>query len=99
MKKIKQRWGIRSNFQMFLILMVFAINGSLAVKIAEPLMEWIGLNRGTTTPFVYWFLRILIIFPIYQITLVIVGALFGQFRFFWKYRKENALSYRFGSFF
>lgn len=88
MKKLKQRWGIHSNFQIFLILLVFAINGSLAVRLANPLMNFLGLDRQTTHSLVYWTLRILLIFPIYQITLVGVGCLFGQFKFFWEMEKK-----------
>jgi hypothetical protein len=88
MDKLKTRWGITSNFQIFLILLVFAINGTLATRLADPLTHAIGLDRSTTTPYLYWPVRILLIFPIYQITLVFVGAIFGQFQFFWNMEKK-----------
>ena len=88
MDKLKTRWGITSNFQILLILLVFAINGTLATRLADPITHLIGLDRKTTTPYLYWPVRILLIFPIYQITLVFVGALFGQFQFFWNMEKK-----------
>ncbi len=88
MDKLKERWGITSNVQIFLILLVFAINGSFAAWVANPVTEFIGINRETTNGFIYWPLRILLIFPIYQLTLPIVGFVFGQFKFFWNFEKK-----------
>ena len=88
MDKLKQRWGITSNVQIILIFIVFAINGSFAAWVANPVTEFIGLDKETTNGFIYWPLRILLIFPIYQLTLPIVGFLFGQFKFFWNFEKK-----------
>ncbi len=88
MEKLKQRWGIESNFQIVVIFVVFAVTGSAAAKLAEPATELIGLYRETTNAWLYWIIRILLIFPIYQILLVAFGWLFGQFRFFWNFEKK-----------
>ncbi|RLD73760.1 MAG: diacylglyceryl transferase [Bacteroidetes bacterium] len=89
MEKLKQRWGIESNFQIVLILLVFAINGSFAAWISKPVTEFFGLSAETTNPYIlYLVLRILLVFPIYQITLPLVGWLFGQFKFFWEFEKK-----------
>ncbi|WP_196889374.1 DUF6787 family protein [Aureivirga sp. CE67] len=88
MEKLKERWGIKSNLQIILIMCAFAVNGSLAVKLADPVTNFFGLYRGVTNPFIYWPFRILLIFPIYQFTLVFVGACFGQYRFFWNMEKK-----------
>lgn len=88
MDKLKERWGINSNLQIVLILIVFAINGSFAAWVANPVTEFIGIYRETTHPIIYWPIRILLIFPIYQLTLPIVGFAFGQFSFFWNFEKK-----------
>ena len=88
MEKLKKRWGIKSNFQIFLILVVFAINGSFAAWVAKPITNFIGLSQETLHPFIFWPIRILLIFPIYQFTLPIVGLVFGQFKFFWNFEKK-----------
>ena len=88
MEKLKKRWGIKSNFQIFLILVVFAINGSFAAWVAKPITNFIGLSQETLNPFIFWPVRILLIFPIYQLTLPIVGLVFGQFKFFWNFEKK-----------
>ncbi|NER16743.1 DUF6787 family protein [Spongiivirga citrea] len=96
MEKLKQRWGIDSNWQIVVIFIVFAITGSSAAKLAEPLTNFIGLDQESTNGFIYWTARILLIFPIYQILLVAFGWLFGQFQFFWGFEKKMLKRLGFG---
>lgn len=93
MDKLKKRWGIDTNFQIVVIIIVFAITGSSSVYVARPFLDWIGFDRSVFSDawwsgWVYWSIRILIIFPIYQVLLIIYGWLFGQFRFFWNFEKK-----------
>lgn len=93
MNKLKQKWGIESNFQLIIIFIVFAITGSASVYVARPFLALIGLDQANFpdawwSGIVYWSMRILIIFPIYQILLVCFGWLFGQFQFFWAFEKK-----------
>lgn len=93
MQKLKTRWGIRSNYQLLIILVVFSITGSAAVYVAKPFLEAIGLDRANFpdswwSAWVYWTLRLLLIFPFYQLLLIFFGWLFGQFRFFWDFEKK-----------
>ncbi len=88
MEKLKQRWGITSNIQVLVILVVFAINGSFAAWVAKPVTEFIELSAANTSGWIYYPLRILLVFPIYQITLPMVGYVFGQFTFFWNFEKK-----------
>ncbi|WP_339627024.1 DUF6787 family protein [uncultured Maribacter sp.] len=93
MQKLKERWGVSSNFQLIIIFFVFSITGSSSVFAAKPFLNLIGLQQanfpdawwGST---LYWILRILLIFPFYQVLLVIYGWLFGQFKFFWGFEKK-----------
>ena len=88
MNKLKKKWGITSNFQIIIILLVFSITGSVAVWIAKPVLNLVGLDKEIVSPWLFWPIRIFIIFPIYQILIVIIGALFGQFKFFWAFEKK-----------
>ncbi|MDG1573006.1 diacylglyceryl transferase [Robiginitalea sp. M366] len=93
MKKLKARWGITSNTQLLIICVVFAITGSASVWVAKPFLHWIRLDslKEITEwwgPWIYWSLRILLIFPFYQVLLVLFGWLFGQFKFFWAFEKK-----------
>lgn len=88
MKKLKERWGVESNWQILLICLVFTITGSAATKLAGPIIELFGIHRETSPWYIYWVVRILLIFPTYQILLVSFGWLFGQFEFFWAFEKK-----------
>jgi len=88
MNRLKEKWGITSNFQIIIILLVFSITGSIAVWIAKPVLILVGLDKEVVSPWLFWPIRIFIIFPIYQVLIVIIGALFGQFKFFWDFEKK-----------
>lgn len=94
MEKLKKRWGIASNFQIIIIFIVFAITGSSSVYVAKPFLELVGLKREVFPEGIWWgglvytILRLIIIFPIYQVLLVLFGWLFGQFKFFWGFEKK-----------
>lgn len=87
MNKLKQRWGIETNFQLTLIFIVFAITGSASAWSSEPFCIWLGI---TSEELGHWFtpVRLILIFPIYQVLLVLIGFLFGQFKFFWTFEKK-----------
>lgn len=88
MKRLKEKWEITSNFQLLIIFFVFSVTGSVSLWIATPLLDCIGLDKTNLSPWIFWPIRILIIFPIYQILIVLIGALFGQFKFFWNFEKK-----------
>ena len=88
MQKLKDRWGITSNFQLIMILIVFSVTGSCAVAFADPVMKLLDVTKDNTSSALYWPIRIFLIFPLYQILLVVFGFLFGQFEFFWNFEKK-----------
>tara|TARA_B100001146_G_scaffold225118_1_gene246593 strand:+ start:10414 stop:10716 length:303 start_codon:yes stop_codon:yes gene_type:complete len=95
LKKLKERWNITSNWQLTVILIVFAITGSTSAKFAAPLTEIVGIEREMGA-WIYWPVRILIIFPIYQVLLVFFGWLFGEYTFFWNFEKKMLRSMKLG---
>ena len=102
--RLKERWGIQSNWQIVVIFWVFAITGSASVYVAKPFLSLIGLSREAFPEAwwgggAYWTLRILLIFPFYQILLVVFGWLFGQFKFFWNFEKKMLARLGLGRFF
>lgn len=88
MEKLKQRWGLTSNFQVLIVIIVFAITGSTAAFIAKPILSFLGINKGAINPFIYWILYIVIILPIYKVILICIGTLFGQRLFFVNFVKK-----------
>ncbi|WP_374507347.1 DUF6787 family protein [Flavobacterium sp.] len=87
MKKLKERWGVQSNFQLAIIFIVFAITGSASAMASKLVCIWLGITKDD---FGFFFtpIRLLLIFPLYQVLLVGIGFLFGQFPFFWQFEKK-----------
>lgn len=88
MEKLKQRWNISNNFQLGIILLVFAITGSTSAYLSKPILEFIGLARESTSGWLYYPLYIILIFPVYKVLLLGYGFLFGQFDFFKNFVKK-----------
>ncbi|MGB5943056.1 MAG: DUF6787 family protein [Leeuwenhoekiella sp.] len=85
-KKLKNRWVVDYRWEYIAIFIVFAITGSTAGRISDPVMGWLGLSD--LPALAYWPLRILLIFPLYQILLIIVAWIFGQYSFFYAFEKK-----------
>jgi|694.fasta_scaffold02567_22 hypothetical protein len=96
MEKLKQRWQIKSNFQLIIIFTVFAITGSSASYISKPFLALLNIDKNTYNLFIYWFLRIVLIFPFYQVLLVFFGFIFGEFAFFWNFEKKMLRAMKLG---
>ena len=87
--KLKDKWGIHSNWQLGAILLVFTLAGPTVVFIKAWYFGILGFDENTrviTKTIAY----LLFIFPAYQALLLAYGFLFGQFKFFWE--KEKALA-------
>lgn len=87
LEKLKTRWGIESNWQIFIILVVFSLTGFTALFARRFIFPILGVE--TADPFWYksviWLITI---FPVYNILLLVYAAVFGQFKFFWGFFKK-----------
>lgn len=99
MKKLKEKWGITSNFQIIIILLVFSITGSLSLKLSGLVLEFLGISKVNLSAWLYWPLNILTTFILYQILLVTIGTIFGQHKFFWAMEKKMLSRLGFKKFF
>jgi hypothetical protein len=80
--QLQERWGLTSAYQVIMVIIGFGINGSFAAWVAHPATAFVGLDSTITSPWIYWPVRLFLVFLIYQVTLPIVGFLLGQYRFF-----------------
>lgn len=96
---LETKWNVSYRWELIAIFIAFAVTGSTAARISDPILAFIGLHRDTTNGWLYWPIRILFIFPVYQILLIIVGWLFGQFKFFWGFEKKMLSRIGFARFF
>lgn len=88
MGNFKERWNIKSNWQLFVIIIVFALTGSSAAFLSKPILTTFGITKESHVLWKYYSFYFLLIFPIYQVLLVSYGFIFGQFKFFWEFEKR-----------
>ena len=86
-EKLEERWGIKGWKQIILIFIVFGLTGSSSVFIGKKAMAFLRISDDMN-PWIYYPIRILLVFFIYQVTLLWIGFLFGQFTFFWNFEKK-----------
>jgi len=86
--KLKERWDVKSNFQLIVIFFVFSITGSFSVMVRGWVFHWLGVDHDDFNIFLLVPLYIITIVPTYQVSLLLIGTLCGQFEFFWKFEKK-----------
>ena len=96
MNKLKTRWGITSNFQLLIIFIVFAINGSLSAKISSFFLDEIGITKYNTNIILYYIILLVLVLPLYPFMLMFFGWLFGQSNFFTPFAKRMIRSMKMG---
>ena len=89
MNKLKNRWKITSNIQLILILLVFAINGSLSGFITKPTLALVGITRENIHYSLYWLFYFLTISIVYFTLLIVISRIFGQASFFKNFAKRS----------
>jgi hypothetical protein len=89
MEKIRSFFKVESNYQLFVVNLVFAITGTSSLFVAGYILDMLLITQENYDNFFYWITRIILILPIYQILLIIFGILFGEFSYFWKMEKKT----------
>jgi ferrochelatase len=80
-ERFKKRWGITSHVQLAVIFCAFGLTGFATLGVKKLLMPYLGVSRETVL-YIRILTEILVILPLYQILLIAVGTLLGQYRFF-----------------
>ena len=89
MEKLRQRWGLTSNWGILGIIIAFAINGTFSARIVKPLLSMIGISKEhLKNEILYWVIYITIMFLVYQFTLPYSGWLMGQYKFFKNFQQK-----------
>lgn len=87
LKRLQDKWDLRSMGQVVLVLLVFACTGMTVLFIKQPIFTLLNIDMGTGG---FWktLLYLLLVLPLYQVILLIYGLIFGQFHFFWEKEKQ-----------
>ena len=73
---------------LILIFIIFGISGSLTLILSEPIINFIKINEIVENTFILLFLRIIIIFPLYQLVLILIATIFGEFNYFLSFERS-----------
>ena len=92
LKRIIKTFRAKNLFHLVIIFIVFGITGSLSVFLGKYVLILFG-DSLVQSDF-YWLFRLIIIFPLYQLLLILVGTIFGQFRYFWEIEKRILIRMR-----
>jgi len=85
--KLKKRWGITSDFQVAIILVVFALTGFSTIYVNKLIDVFLGINEGSPL----WqrvLVFLIIVLPVYNLLLLFWGTVLGQFKFFFNFIKN-----------
>ncbi len=78
-------FGANSKLHLFKIFIIFGLAGSLSVILSEPLLQLVSIEKFISNKFLYWLIRLILIFPLYQFVLIGVAFVFGELRYFKKF--------------
>jgi len=88
MNKIRNLFKVETNFQLLKVNVVFAATGTASVYFAGIIINFLGLDPYILGNFFYWVLRIMLLVPVYQVLLIVIGSVFGEFKYFWRIEKK-----------
>ena len=78
-------FNARSYKHLMIIFIIFAISGGLAVFCSKFLLMLLNFEALSSGNYIYWPLRVLILLFAYQVILLFVSTIFGEFQHFKKY--------------
>jgi hypothetical protein len=88
-EKLKNKWGIQSDWDFWMIMLTFSLAGS-AIGFVRPIVFHIFGIEQSTPLWIKICAYIPLIPPVYQVGLLFFGFLLGQFPFFWEKEKRLA---------
>ena len=88
MIKLRNYFKAKSINHLILIFIIFGISGSLTLILSEPIINFIKTNEIVENTFILLFLRLIIIFPLYQLVLISIATIFGEFNYFLSFGKS-----------
>ena len=88
LQKIIDKFHAKSFKHLIIIFLVFALSGSASLSMSSSILNAINLKELVNFYPLYLLVRIIFLIPIYQLVLIIMAILFGEFRYFWNFEKK-----------
>ena len=88
LQKIIDKFHAKSFKHLIIIFLVFALSGSASLLMSSSILTTLNLKELINFYPLYLLVRIILLVPIYQLVLIIIATLFGEFRYFWNFEKK-----------
>ena len=88
LQKITDKFHAKSFKHLIIIFLVFALSGSASLLMSSSILTALNLKELINFYPLYLLVRIILLIPIYQLVLIIIATLFGEFRYFWDFEKK-----------
>ncbi|SMG50825.1 hypothetical protein SAMN05661096_03750 [Marivirga sericea] len=87
LNKLKNRWNLKSGWQVVIVLLVFTCTGFTVMFLKEPILSLIAAKEERN--WIFTTIYYILIFPVYFIILLFYGFIFGQSKFFLGFVKKT----------
>ena len=87
-EKLERMFKARSKMHLLVIFLIFGISGSASIFVSDIVLDFLNLEKFDVPRFIYWPLRLFLLFVCYQFILLFVSACFGEFKHFSKYSQR-----------
>ena len=87
-EKLKKIFKVDNFLQLFMVFLVFGITGSLALVLSDIILFFFNIINEEMNFLFYFLMRVLVMFIVYQILLIVVATILGEFKYFWEFEKK-----------
>ncbi len=88
LKKLILVFEAKSLIHLIKIFLIFGLAGSLSLYLSELIYNYINIKDFVNIYIVKLFIKIIFLIIIYQITLLSIAIIFGEFKYFFKFFKK-----------
>ena len=88
LKKLILVFEAKSLIHLIKIFLIFGLAGSLSLYLSELIYNYINLKDFVNIYILKLFIKIIFLIIMYQITLLSIAIIFGEFKYFFKFFKK-----------
>ena len=88
LKKLILVFEAKSLIHLIKIFLIFGLAGSLSLYLSELIYNYINLKDFVNIFIIKLFIKIFFLIIMYQITLLSIAIIFGEFKYFFKFFKK-----------
>lgn len=87
-EKLKERWHLKTNWDVIAVLIVFSLAGSTSLFVKKPIFALFDISKESMPTLNYIISYIIVFMPSYQMLFLFWGFVFRQWNFVWLFEKK-----------